>query len=104
MENIYWAGYSSNERYAAMQTIQQVVSSYGDIVDIHRFSDLSLVLKIEINPSNILLLYEALCKHIGMDKNDHINTTSEKERNIFLNITFSQGKGNLTIPVAAVPG
>jgi hypothetical protein len=104
MENIYWEGYSSNERYAAMQTIQQVVSSYGDIVDINRFSDLSVVLKIEINPSNILPLFEALCKHIGMDKNNHIYTPSEKERTIFLNITFSQGKGNLNVPVPAVPG
>jgi len=104
MENIYWKGYSSEERYAAMQTIQQVVGRFGDIVDIHRFSDLSLVLKIEIRPSNILPLHEALCKHIGIDKNDHIYTPSEKERIIFLNITFSQGTGNLTIPVAAVPG
>ena len=53
MENIFWTGYSNDERHAAINKIKCVVSKYGDVVDFKLFSDISLNMKIEIDESKI---------------------------------------------------
>lgn len=104
MENIFWTGFSHGERHAVIQTIQQVVSKYGYVVDVHLFSDLSMSMTIETEEFKIDQLYTELAEKLGMQKWESLNSISKKERTVYLNITFSKGTGNLKIEVPAVPG
>jgi len=104
MENIFWTGYSNNERLSAISNLKEVVGKYGDIIDFKFFSDVSLTVVIEIEARNIDKLYMELVEHIGMDKFKYLNSNSKKERTVYLNITFTKGTGNLIIEVPPVPG
>lgn len=104
MENIFWTGYSNNERHASINTIENVVSKYGDIVDFKFFSDISLTMAIEIEEFKIDALYNELANTIRIDKFETLNAVSKKERKVYLNVTFTKGTGNLTIEVPNVPG
>jgi len=104
MEHIFWTGFSNDERHAAITKIQQVVSTYGDIIDVHLFSDLSLSMTIEIEEFKVDKLYDELTREISMQKWESLNSISKKERTLYLSITFTKGKGNLKIDVPAVPG
>ena len=104
MENIFWTGYSNDERHASINTIENVVSKYGDIVDFKFFSDISLTMAIEIEEFKIDTLYNELANTIRMDKFENLNTVSKKERKVYLNVTFTKGTGNLAIEVPNVPG
>lgn len=104
MENIFWTGYSNDERLASISTIKNVVSKYGDIVDFKFFSDISLTMAIEIEEFNIDKLYNELANTLSIDKFENLNSVCKKERKVYLNITFAKGTGNLTIEVPNVPG
>lgn len=104
MENIFWTGYSLDERYSAISTIKMLISKHGDIVDFKLFSDLSLTMVIEIEEFKIDQLFDELVDYIKMDKFEYLNSISMKERTVYLNITFSKGTGNLRIEVPSVPG
>lgn len=104
MDTIFWTAYSNDERHAAINKLQHVVSAYGDIVDTTFFSDISLNIKIEIEESRIDGLYDGLRTIVGIDKFEYLNSNSRKERVVFLNITFNKGTGNLKIEVPSVPG
>ena len=104
MANIFWAGFSVDERHAAIDGIRSVVSRFGDIVDARLFSDLSLSLTIEIQELKMDGLYDELSKIIGLPEPKYQNSTSTKERTLYLNITFAKGTGNLKREVPAVPG
>lgn len=104
MNAIFWAGFTNDERHSAITKIQRVVSKFGDIVDIHLFSDLSLSLTIEVQELKIDKLHEELSKIIGVEKAEDLNSISKTERTIYLNITFAKGTGNLKVEVPSVPG
>jgi hypothetical protein len=104
MENIFWTGYSNDERHASINTIKTVVATHGDIVDFKLFSNISLTMTIEVEEINIDQLYNELADTIGMDKFDYLHSTSKKERTIYLNITFTKSTGNLIIETPVVPG
>lgn len=104
MENIFWTGLSDNERHSVIDKIQRIVSKYGDIVDVHLFSDVSLSMTIEIEEFKIDKLYDELTKILRVQRLKSLNSISKKERTIYLNITFSKGTGDLRIKVPSVPG
>ncbi|TDH26924.1 hypothetical protein EXU57_08960 [Segetibacter sp. 3557_3] len=104
MENIFWIGYSNDERPVAIDKIRHVVSRYGDIVDFHIFSDISLSMTIEIEEYKIDCFYDELTQIIGVQKSAYLKSNPKKERTIYLNITFAKGTGNLEIGVPSVPG
>ena len=104
MEHIFWTGFSNDERHAAITQIQQIVSTYGDIIDVHLFSDISLSMTIEIEEFKIDKLYDELTGEINMQKWESLTSNSKKERTVYLNITFAKGTGNHKIEVPAVPG
>jgi len=104
MEKFFWAGFSNDERHAAINKIQRVISRYGDVVDFHLFSDISLSMTIEIEEFKIDKLYDELTEIIGIQKPEYLNSISKKERTVYLNITFAKGTGNLKIEVPSVPG
>ena len=103
MENIFWKGYSNDERNSSMIAIQGVIAKYGDIVDVKLFSDISLTMTIEIDEFKIDRLYDELSAIMGMDKFERLDSISKKERTIYLNISFTRATGNLIIEVPSVP-
>ncbi len=104
MENIFWTGYSNEERHSTINEIKSIISKYGDVVDFKLFSDISLNIKIEIAELKIDKLYDALSIKIGIDKFEYLNSDSNQERIVYLNITFNKGTGNLKIEVPSIPG
>ena len=104
MENIFWKGYSNDERNSSMIAIQGVIAKYGDIVDVKLFSDISLTMTIEIDEFKIDRLYDELSAIMGMDKFERLDSISKKERTIYLNISFTRATGNLIIEVPSVTG
>ncbi len=104
MENIFWTGFSNEERHSAINKIQSAVSKYGDVVVVHFFSDISLNMTIEIEEFKIDKLYDELTKIIGVQKPEYLNSISKKERTVYINITIAKGAGNLKIEVPSVPG
>jgi len=104
MKNIFWTGFSGEERQSAIHEIQNTISKYGSIVDFHLFSDITLSITIEIAESKIDQLYEDLMEIVGLDEFEYLNSTSKDERTIYFHITFAKGTGNLKIEVPAVPG
>jgi tRNA U38,U39,U40 pseudouridine synthase TruA len=104
MENIFWTGFSYEERHSAISKIQNVVSKYGYIIDFHQFSDISISVVIEVNEFKIDKLHADLKKIIGLKDFESLYSTSAKERMVYLNITFPKGTGNHKIEVPAVPG
>ncbi len=104
MSNFFWKGFSGDDRHSAITAIQRVVSEYGDIVDVRSFSDISLSLTIEIEEHKIDRLYDQLTRIIEVERTEKINSTSKKERTLYLNVTFTKGTGNLKIEVPSVPG
>lgn len=104
MDNLFWVGYSNMERHAAIDEIKKLVSKYGDIVDVHLFSDISLNMTIEIEECNVDKLYDELTPIVGLQKVDYLNSMSTRERTVYFNITFAKGTGNLKVEVPSVPG
>lgn len=104
MDPIYWTGYSNDERHSAIHTIQRVISTYGHVVDFHLFSDISLSMTIEIEEFKIDKLYDELTELIGMKQFAYLHSASQKERTVYLHISFAKGTGNLKIEVPSVPG
>lgn len=104
MESLFWTAYSSDDRHAAINSIKDVISKYGDLVNAQFFSDLSLSMTIEIEELKIDTLYDALNQVIAVQRQEYLKSISKKERTVYLNITFAKGTGNLKIEVPAVPG
>jgi hypothetical protein len=104
MKHLFWKGYTQQERTHFLQTIQPVIAPFGDIVDFKLFSDLAITITIEIRECNINLLYQALEAHLYLDPVNLFLSHSSREQTLFLNISFSSGRGDLQVEVPAVPG
>lgn len=104
MSSIFWTGYSGGDRHHIITSIKETVAGYGDIVDFKLYSDISIVIMVEIQERNIDALYNQLSGFIQLDKHCMVNSNSEKERVVYLNITFAQATGDLKVDVPSVPG
>ncbi|HEU4497072.1 MAG TPA: hypothetical protein VFR70_08490 [Flavobacterium sp.] len=104
MKNIFWKGYSNEERHLAIDKVQNIVSSYGSIIGFKLFSDISLTVVIEIEESEIDRLYGLLSDNLKMDRHEYLNSDSSRERTLYLNITFAIGTGDRRNEVSSVPG
>ena len=99
---IFWKGYSKESKYKVLDKINQIINNSGDLVDIKQFSGISMSLKIELEERKIEKLYLDLKSYIEMDEFDILESYSTSERTIFLNISFSLGKGNVEVTVPYV--
>lgn len=104
MQTIFLTGYSNDERHSSMHIIQSVIAKHGNIVDFKFFSDISVTIVIEIEELKIDKLYDELKNNLVVDHFEYLNSLSKQERTVYLNISFTQGTGNLNVPVPAVPG
>lgn len=106
-KKLNWQGYSNQERNKAIEEIKNAISSNdGYIVNFNMFSDLAMSLSVGIDENCILDLHLALQGLLTISDIDRglINQHSKKEWLIFMNISFSKGKGDLKIDVPEVPG
>lgn len=104
MNIIFWTGYCNRGRYAAISEIEKIVDDYGYITDFKQFSDISISIKIELEELNIDKLYSSLKNYLSLNDFVGLNSKSNKERIIYLNVTFIEGKGDLRIKTPSVPG
>lgn len=104
MNVIFWTGYCNYERVVAISEIEKIINNYGYISDFKHFSDISLSIKIELEELNIDKLFNALNDFMNINDFEKINSSSNRERIIFLNVTFVKGTGNLRIEIPAIPG
>jgi len=104
MESFFWTAYSNNDRIASIIEIEKVIGSFGIITDFKQFSDIYISVKIEIEECKILELFKNLEHIIDIDKIEQQFSISNRERVIFLNITFTHATGDLRIETPAVPG
>lgn len=104
MRNIFWTGYSYDDRHSAIDIIQNAISKYGNVVDFHLFSDMTMSMTIEIEELKVDKLYDELKQIIRIQESPYLKSSSKKERTVYLNITFARGKGDLRNEVPSVPG
>ena len=107
IRKLNWQGHTSTGRQNAIEQIKQVISSCGgSIMNFNVFSDLAMALSIEIEENEIPGLYDSLGKYLILSEFDPsvIKLDSQREWYIFLNISFSSGKGNLKTEIPEVPG
>jgi hypothetical protein len=103
-EYIHWKGYSNQNRNQTIYEMEKIVNVHGCITDFHRYSDLEICVRIEIEERHIRDLYHSLRTCLEISTIEGLMTESRKERIILLNITFSEGTGDLRIDVPSVPG
>lgn len=104
IKNIFWTGYCYENRFIAVNEIEKIVNKFGFITDFKQYSDISIMMKIEIEEQKVDDLYFYLGQYLNLNDFEKLNSSLIRERVIFLNITFTTGKGDLRIEIPAVPG
>ena len=104
-KKLNWQAYSNQNRIEIIEAIKDTISTYdGVILNFNMFSDLALSLCIEIEENQIAKLHKKLSELLSISDLRAINQKSKTEWLIFLNISFSQGKGKLKMEIPNVPG
>ena len=107
LKKLNWQAYSGNDRNKTIGEIKEVISkSDAYIVNFNMFSDLALSLSVEIEENKIGDLHKTLSAILTVSDFDskNVNLGSKKEWLIFINVSFSNGKGELKIEQPSVPG
>ena len=96
MKFIFWTAFSPQSKYQAIPKLEEIIDRHeGFIVDIKPFSDLSLSLRIELEERNIDALYTGLQKAMELKPFETMDSSSKRERTVFLNITFAKSTGDV---------
>ena len=101
---LFWTGYSGSDRHSGIEVLRSVVSGHGDVVGFRMFSDLSIVLEVEIAEAALAALFAELGDHLMLDGLAPVASGSSRERTLFINIVFAGSSGKLSIETPAVPG
>jgi hypothetical protein len=104
VKNIFWNGYTHQDRNETISYLRTIANTYGAIIDIKKYSDLSMTFVLEVEGSQLANLYKALQDGIRLEPFDFTETGANIERTVFLNVTFGSGTGDLRIVVPTVPG
>ena len=104
---LIWTAYSSKPRIEIIEKIKSIISSNdGYIMNFNMFSDLAMTLNIEIPGDKIIELHNTMncILKISNIESNSLNQGLKKEWRIFINISFSRGKGELKMEIPTVPG
>jgi hypothetical protein len=104
VENLFWTAFTSLQRQIAIDRTRTIISQHGDLVDFRFFSDLSVVLTVEIPEARLDALYKALQSTLILDYFEALHSASQRERTLFINVSFPAGTGDLKVEVPSVPG
>ena len=106
-KKLRWQAYSNGDRNKVIESAKNIISiSDGYIMNFNLFSDLALTLAVEIEENKIQMLHQGLSPILNISELElkELNLESNKEWLIFINISFSKGKGELKRKVPEVPG
>jgi hypothetical protein len=103
-EYIYWKGFCIKDRNIGIYETESIINQYGFIVDFQMFSDIEIGIKIEIEELKIFKLYTNLKMVIDLCDYTDLNSESNIERTILLNVTFLKSTGNMKIEGPIGPG
>ena len=107
LNKINWQAFSSDERNKAIEIVKSIIAQNdGYIIYFKMFSDLALSLTIEIEENRISGLYRDLQGSISITEPEPTDLIDDStlEWRIFMNISFSKGKGALKVEIPSVPG
>ena len=99
--------FSNEDRHKVIEEVKELISiHHGYITHFQLYSDLALVLTLEIEEQYITALHEAFERMavISEINSELFRHEASKEWIIMLNLSFGQGKGELKVEVPAVPG
>ncbi|MDN5201971.1 hypothetical protein QQ008_11370 [Fulvivirgaceae bacterium BMA10] len=106
LRKLNWQAYTNGDRNKTIEEVKAIISNNdGCIMNFNMFSDLALSLSIEIEENKIPALHSTLSEILKVSGlKENVNPDSTKDWLIFINISFSSGKGELKREVPAVPG
>ena len=102
LPHCYLTAICNANRTEAISYIEERIQKHGTLLDFNLFSDLSLALVMEIPGEQISVLIQELKTMLQFDKNPEISQNNLYQ--LYLNITFTQGKGELRHSIPEVPG
>lgn len=100
----FWNAYTHHERIVATNDIEEIIHGFGFITEVNSFSDIAIKFTIELPEKNIMPLYEKLKTYLTIDDFETKYSDSNVEQDVYLNVTFTEGSGNLRNEIPAVPG
>jgi hypothetical protein len=104
-KKLYWTAYNYiSERNAALAAVEQAIQPWAFITDYRMFSDMVLTLTVEVALSKVDALHAALSAMMVLDDSPSLQSESSDEIEIYLNVTFVKGSGDVRHVVPAVPG
>ena len=106
-KKLSWQAFSNDDRNKVIEAVKNTSSNKdGCIMNFNMFSDLALTLSIEIEENKIQTLHKALSLIVNISEFElhDLNLESKKEWLIFMNISFTKGKGELKHEIPEVPG
>ncbi len=104
MKRIYWKGIVPRERISSINSIADIISTHGSVLEFKRFSDLSLGFVVETTYAFVKGLREELQNFMTIDAEEPGSEDGLETIIILLHITFATGTGKLEIEVPNVPG
>lgn len=105
MKQLYWSAICRKNRTEALAEITEVVGRHATILNFQRFSDLSLGLALEVESGHLLPLKGDMEDIMILDiKEEQLPDFNTGLCLLMLNISFSEGSGELRLEVPAVPG
>ncbi|NNE99418.1 MAG: hypothetical protein HKN25_10405 [Pyrinomonadaceae bacterium] len=104
MDRYFFSAYYDGERLTGIDRIKEEIGGFGFIIDFKMFSDVSMSVSIEIEERKISRLFFALSSIMKIDDFESLNSSSNKECLVLLNVTFNKGTGDKRIKAPAVPG
>jgi hypothetical protein len=104
--NIFWTGICMQHRIEGMQEAERIIDALGFITDFKQFSDLAISLVIDVEACKVNRLYLALSEKFRLDPFDELKVGEDDKTStqIFFNISFTEGHGDLKTEVPSVPG
>lgn len=104
MKKSYWTAYCKGTRLNSLNRIEAIISKYGFILNFTLFSDISISIVVETNEKLVENLYSDLINEISITDYKALNSISDNDCYVLLNITFTDSTGDLRIEVPNVPG
>ena len=103
MKRYFWSGISRDERIKAISEITGIVNKFATILSFQKFSDISLGLLLETEECKLAELRTGLQKVVSLGDTEGELTDSKAGCIVHLNITFTEGTGDLEIEVPDIP-
>lgn len=103
MNRYFWTGITHEGRTQAFSELTDFADQYATILNFQRFSDIMLTMILETEERKLpeMLKKFRTMSDIECDREDF--QESDALCNVFLNMTFTEGTGNLRIEIPDIP-